>query len=201
MTGIRFSLTHNKPFLVLLTSISFAQLAPYLGHLLPYWVQYTLRLAGPGADPLKAPLLLFAFVAGSFALVPLWEFLAKTWGKRKAYLLANLVSIPFFALMALPREGDFWLPLLLVTVIGGTGIPITSSNFLWASMNGDCIEYDELQTGTRREAQVLNLMQYFAYIGTIGSTTAPFWLLQYFGFDATNQSSAEQDVIAEVTGI
>jgi GPH family glycoside/pentoside/hexuronide:cation symporter len=149
--------------------------------------QYTLEIQG-----FKRSLLLIIFIASAFVFIPVWKLIAGRFGKRKAYLIANICALLAWSSMAIPTKGQFWFALAVTAATGATGIPLTYSNFLYQSIQGDCIDYDELRTGLRREAQFYNLMQYLNWFMSIGSISAPLWILSILGFKDSNTTQTQQ---------
>jgi len=84
--------------------------------------------------------------------------------------------------MGVPGKGAFWFALGAVVLAGSSGIFLTVYHFLYQSLQGDCMDYDELVTGMRREATYSNLMQFFNWYLSCFSTTLPFVVLSVTGF-------------------
>jgi len=177
--GIRAVLLENKPFVILLVVITLQNSAPYTLALLPFWVQYTLEL-----DSAQSSLIMLVFILSGFVFIPLWNRISVLWGKRKAYLLALISSFIGLSLMVVPQKHQFILALITTMIAGMGGIGLTTYNFLYQSIQGDVIDYDELRTGLRREAQYANIMQFFNWYMSVLSTTMPFIILATLGFSS-----------------
>lgn len=103
---------------------------------------------------------MIVFIVFGFAFIPFWNFISKyvmskygliesnrLWGKRKAYLFSLIASVVGFALLAVPGVGQHWFALGAIAFAGMNGIFLTGSNFLYQSLQGDVMDYDELRTG------------------------------------------------------
>jgi GPH family glycoside/pentoside/hexuronide:cation symporter len=93
------------------------------------------------------PAVLLCFFAGSMVSIPLWSRLAVFVGKRECLFIAMLSSAATFVLLVAHRWPDWALyPAAFAIGAGIAGVQGTSMA-LWP----DVIEWDELQTGERRE--------------------------------------------------
>ncbi len=54
------------------------------------------------------------------------------------------------------------------------------------------MDYDEFRTGLRREALYSNIMQFFNWYMSLGSTSLPFVALALLGFDADNNQTVRE---------
>eukprot|EP01116_Phalansterium_solitarium_P025065 TRINITY_DN9404_c0_g1_i1.p1 TRINITY_DN9404_c0_g1~~TRINITY_DN9404_c0_g1_i1.p1 ORF type:complete len:289 (-),score=32.64 TRINITY_DN9404_c0_g1_i1:146-1012(-) len=93
--------------------------------------------------------------------------------------------------MVFPQEnqnvGGVPLFALAVTVVcGGPGIFLTSGNFVYKTVQGEVIDYDELLTGLRREAQLANIMQFVNWFGSITSANMPLVVMSALGYDQSS---------------
>ena len=66
-----------------------------------------------------------------FVFIPFWNWVARLWGKRKAYGLSLVGSVIGFTLMAIPRKGDLVLAIAVTAFAGMSGIFLTTYNFLY----------------------------------------------------------------------
>ncbi len=148
----------NKPFvfgasIFLLTWVA----VDILQTTLLFFLKYVLQREGQ-SDLIMATI----FVTAIFAL-PLWEWAARRWDKRLAYIL----GISFWAVVQLvlvllgPGDAIIWL--LLLSFLAGIGV--SAAHVLPWSIIPDAIEWDEWQTGNRHEGiffSLITLMQKIA---------------------------------------
>eukprot|EP01114_Cavostelium_apophysatum_P020861 TRINITY_DN7111_c0_g1_i1.p1 TRINITY_DN7111_c0_g1~~TRINITY_DN7111_c0_g1_i1.p1 ORF type:complete len:632 (-),score=97.87 TRINITY_DN7111_c0_g1_i1:31-1926(-) len=179
ISGVRACLIENRPFLILLLAVTLQNSAPYTLSLLPYWVKYTLQLSD-----LWGSIIMSVFIASGFIFVPVWNLVARWWGKRKAYMIQLWFSVAGWTVLAFADRFPIWLVVLTTIFAGMSGIFLTGMNFLYQSLQGDVMDYDELRTGFRREATYNNVMQYFNWYMSVFSSTLPFLLMSLAGYNA-----------------
>ncbi len=149
----------NQPFRVLSTAyfLAFTGLE-FLVATFVWYLQLVLQTP-PGMDDNLAGLLLLS----ALVTMPLINWLVARWGKRKSYFIAGLVwiaSIPITALFPSGAVMAFVPYCIWLGFIYGAGITIP-----WA-MLPDVMEYDELQTGDRREGIFTAYMTFFRKLGS-----------------------------------
>eukprot|EP01103_Thecamoeba_quadrilineata_P003337 TRINITY_DN13128_c0_g1_i1.p1 TRINITY_DN13128_c0_g1~~TRINITY_DN13128_c0_g1_i1.p1 ORF type:complete len:634 (-),score=80.44 TRINITY_DN13128_c0_g1_i1:78-1979(-) len=203
ISGIRFAMLYNRPFILLLISISAVNSAPYTISLLPYWCEATLGLSSTWEGT-----LLLCLVASGFLFLPVWYLISKHLNKILAFQIMLYVGSVGFFLLIFPAvvfggyKDDVTTKILAVFVclfLGSSGINMTFNNFLYLSLQGDVIDYDELLTGLRREGQYVNLMQYLNWFGSIMSITVPFAIIDGLGYiSASNATASEQPESARI---
>jgi GPH family glycoside/pentoside/hexuronide:cation symporter len=125
----------------------------------------------PGWMPTWSYYLLVYFGAGVVSL-PLWLRSASRTSKRGSWALGIAFAFVSSALCWWLDEGDIGF-FTLVLVLGGIGF----GNFLAIppSMVADVIDYDEVQTGRRREA---NYFAIWAFVAKCGNAITGFAALQ-----------------------
>lgn len=134
--------------------------------------------------------------------IPFFGRLARRRGKRAA--LAAVLSLAICAFI-----GDWWLydPALPVLQLFACGfVAFTGAGFwtLYGSVLADVIDYDELQTGQRREGSFSACQSWISKVGiALGSGTSG-WILQATGFSSrleVQSPEAMQMVRMALTGI
>jgi GPH family glycoside/pentoside/hexuronide:cation symporter len=107
-----------------------------------YFLTYYLRRSD------QIPLVLLAVQGSSFVFLFIWSKVSRWWDKRLVYIagasLWLVVQLGLF--FVTPDRFDWVIPL---AILAGAGVA-TAYLIPWAMMP-DVIEYDELQTGQRRE--------------------------------------------------
>jgi glycoside/pentoside/hexuronide:cation symporter, GPH family len=179
--GVRRAL-RNRPFFVLFTCYIVASIPGAIpGLLMPYFSRYVLNPPPLSAEAAQGWLSLFLagyFLSGLLCL-PLWLMLARRIGKLNAWLASFTMGITGGFSLFLLGEGDNVACLLLIVWSGssfGAGL------FLPPAIQADVIDYDELYTGKRREAQYLALWGLVPKFIVIPSASLPLALLAWLGY-------------------
>ncbi|MCY4753716.1 MFS transporter [Pelomonas aquatica] len=121
-------------------------------------------------------------MAFGFAGIAFFAQIARRHGKRAGMACALLLAICAFI-------GDWWLydPALPYLQLFACGfVAFTGAGFwtLYGSTMGDVVDYDELQTGQRREGSFAACQSWISKVGIALGTGASGWILQFTGFDA-----------------
>ncbi|MGH2899098.1 MAG: MFS transporter, partial [Solirubrobacteraceae bacterium] len=127
------------------------------------------------------------FLSGLLCL-PLWLMLARRIGKLNAWLTSFTMGITGGFALFLLGPGDNVGCLVLIAWAGssfGAGL------FLPPAIQADVIDYDELHTGKRREAQYLALWGLVPKFIVIPSASLPLALLAWLGYQPNVPQSAE----------
>jgi GPH family glycoside/pentoside/hexuronide:cation symporter len=124
-------------------------------------------------------MLLLGYFAFGFLSLPMWVWYARRVGKLNAYLTSFFLGITGGAAMFLLRPGDIWQ---LMVLICWAGIGFGAGLFLTPSMQADVIDYDELYTGKRREAQYTAFWSMLPKFVAIPSAAVPIAILASLGY-------------------
>lgn len=132
----------------------------------------------PGWLPTWSYYLLVYFSCGVLSL-PLWNWLSRRVGKRATWGTAITIATA-------TSTGCYWLGpgsvgyFTLLLVFGGTSF----GNFvsLPASMVADLIDYDELQTGARREGSYFAIWAFATKLGNAVTGFAALQVLEHVGY-------------------
>jgi GPH family glycoside/pentoside/hexuronide:cation symporter len=157
--------------------------ASFVG-LLPYVSDYILKTPGYSAYYLLA--LLLGITVG----IPMWVPLSRRLSKRRVWILAISLQIPFCLLYFFMREGDW--PLLIVGMFA-IGFLNACAAVVAPSLQTDVIDFDEYRTGERKEGVYFaswNLLQKTAFginLAVVGV------ILQVSGF----QPNVEQALVTK----
>ena len=149
----------NQPFRVLAASyfLAFTGLEFVVASFI-WYLQFVLQ-APAGMDDTLAGLLLL----GAFVTMPLTNLLVTRFGKRNSYLLVGaawIVSIPLAAMFPTGGFRAFVPYCIWLGFIYGAGITVPGA------MLPDVMEYDELQTGERREGIFTSYLTFFRKLGS-----------------------------------
>jgi len=149
--------------------------------LVPYVAQYML------GDENYFERILLAYLAPQFLLTPLWLRVAGAWEKKRLWQFSMWVTFAGFCIQF------FYTPdtpgLVIYAVTFGLGVAASIGAVCALAMKADVIDYDEYQTGERKEGSyiaVWNLVQ------KVGSAIPPFLtlsLMEYFGYRANQEQN------------
>jgi GPH family glycoside/pentoside/hexuronide:cation symporter len=132
-------------------------------------------------------------MAFGFAGIPFFGWIARRKGKRVG--LATVLSLAICAFI-----GDWWLydparPYLQLFACGF--VAFTGAGF-WTLYNatlGDVVDFDELQTGQRREGSFSACQSWISKLGIALGVGASGWILQFTGFDAKLEGAQAPEAI------
>lgn len=184
--GVRRAL-RNGPFRILLATYVVASIPGAIpGTLMPFYNAYVIRPENP---PLWLAIFLATYFGSGFLCLPLWVRAAHRFGKRATWLASFAMGISGGAAMFLLGPGDE-LPLL--ALLAWAGSSFGAGLFLAPAIQADVIDYDELHTGKRREAQYAAFWSILPKFVLIPSAAIPIAFLGSIGYvpNAPEQSSA-----------
>ncbi len=179
--GVRRSL-RNRPFVVLFACYVVASIPGAIpGLMMPYFSRYVLNPPPLPAGDAQAWLSIFlaAYFLSGLLCLPLWLALAKRIGKLKAWLASFVMGITGGLALFLLGPGD---NIACVVVIAWAGSSFGAGLFLPPAIQADVIDYDELHSGKRREAQYLALWGLVPKFIVIPSASLPLALLAWLGY-------------------
>jgi len=174
--GIRRAL-RNRPFRILLSTYVVGSITGAIpGTLMPFYNAYVIR---PDNPERWLAILLAAYFLSGFLCLPLWVKVARLFGKRPAWLASFVMSVTGGGAMFLLGQGDT-VPLLFL--IAWAGSSFGAGLFLGPAMQADVIDYDELHTGKRREAQYSAFWAMLPKFVAIPSAAIPIAILGSIGY-------------------
>jgi GPH family glycoside/pentoside/hexuronide:cation symporter len=174
--GVRRALT-NRPFSILLASYVVGSIAGAIpATMMPFFNAYVIRPENP---TFWLSMLLLGYFGFGFLSLPMWVAFARRVGKLQAWLTSFFLGISGGGLMFLLGPGDMkWLFILICWA----GIGFGAGLFLTPSMQADVIDYDELYTGKRREAQYTAFWSMLPKFIAIPSAAIPIAILASLGY-------------------
>lgn len=183
--GVRRAL-RNRPFaILLLASIVGAIPGAVPAVLMPYFVGYVLQ---PEEPVVWTGTFLFIYLATGLLFVPLWLWIAQRFGKLRAFVSAACVGVAASLLYFFAGPGDLvWAG--AVYFVSGT--QAMAGTFLIPAMAADVIDYDELRTGLRREAQFTSFWSVIPKLVSIPGYSIPLAVLAGVGYVPNEVQTAE----------
>ncbi len=195
--GVR-RVMRNRAFRVLLAVyVAGSTTGAIPGLMMPYFTKYVLQPENPD---LWLGVFLFLYFGSGFLALPFWIWLARRVGKKRAWLASFVPgfsgSLMIFFLLG---EGDL---LATAAVLLFAGSAFSAGMFLGPSMQADVIDYDELHTGRRREAQYNGLWSIMTKFTVIPSMAVPLAILAAYGYQPNvPQTETVQTVIRTIFGL
>jgi GPH family glycoside/pentoside/hexuronide:cation symporter len=159
------------------------------GLMMPYFTKYVLQPEDPN---MWLGIFLACYFLGGFLALPMWVWLARRFEKKPVWLAGFMPGIFGSLALFFMTEGDL-IPTMVILFIAGCGF--SSGLFLGPSMQADVIDYDELHTGKRREAQYSALWSIMTKFMVIPSMSVPLAILASVGY----QPNVEQTETVQFT--
>lgn len=154
-------------------------------------------------DVVRAPEMLEEMMAfwmlPQFLCVPAWVVLSRRVGKKPLWLVGMVISILGFLGLLLVGEGDVMGTRLQVLAIGiGTSISLV----IGPSVQADVVDYDELETGERKEGAYVAVWNFLRKAAAAVAMSLGLFVLDFAGYDphVEVQSDLVQDSIRIVMG-
>ena len=126
--------------------------------------------------------LLFAILFITAALfLPFWVWASERLGKKKAYIAGTsfvVCVLGVIAIMPVPSPWEVYALLVLA------GVGISSSHVLPSAIIPDCIELDELESGTRREGMYYGFSTFLQKLASAGAIALVGVMLSAGGYVA-----------------
>ncbi len=144
-------------------------------------------------------LLIALYAVPQFVFIPLWIRVSRWVGKKTLYLCGMAAMIPGYGGIVFGAEGGAPLIMVLVTILAsGIGIGLV----VVPSIKADIIDYDELQTGERKEGAYTAAWNFIRKAGGGLAIGLSGVMLQWSGYDgqAEVQSEAVRNTILLVAG-
>lgn len=174
--GIRRSLRNPVFRIVLIAHAVHAITAGIPPIMTPYFLKYVVQ---PDDFPFWFAAFLGAYFGMAFLTLPVWIRLARIRGKRFAWIASLVPGIVALLALLFMGPGDV-LPAAVIFGFAGTGFG--PSIFITQSILADVIDYDELHTGHRREAQYTAFWSFLQKFAVIPSASIPLAILASAGF-------------------
>ena len=174
----------NRPFLTLLAArftVSFSY------NIVSFLVFYMNVYYVFGGD-LKGSAIAFGFVGSSYHVAAiigslfLYPWLTRRLGKKRVFqLAAGVLMAGCLSKLFLYQPGQPWLQFF---VVGANGLSSSGMGLMAGAMLGDIADYDEWQTGFRREAMFSAVLSWFDKAGMSFGALLGGFVLNAIGFNA-----------------
>jgi GPH family glycoside/pentoside/hexuronide:cation symporter len=194
--GVRRVL-RNRAFRVLLAVYLTGSITGAIpGLMMPYFTKYVLQPDDPGV---WLAIFLATYFGAGFLFLPLWVWAARRFEKKPVWLASFIPGFTASLGMFFLGKGDL-IETLVVLVWAGAAFG--AGLFLAPSMQADVIDYDELHTGKRREAQYGAMWSIMSKFMVIPSMSMPLAILASMGYVPNiEQTDAVQFTIRAIFGL
>ncbi|WP_420428276.1 MFS transporter [Algiphilus sp.] len=162
----------------IITAIPFAIPAT----MLPFYTEHVLQ-----AEGVWVGYFLLAYLLSGLLALPIWLIVAHAQGKRVVWLSAGAIAVVGGSALFFAGPGDERLVLFIHMMVG---LQSAVWLFVGGAMHADVVDYDELLTGKRREAQFAALWSIIPKFALIPGAALPLAVLGSVGYvpDAATQS-------------
>jgi GPH family glycoside/pentoside/hexuronide:cation symporter len=144
-----------------------------IGILTPYVAEYVVKTAELTTVYI-ALYMVFATIS-----VPIWLPLSRRFGKKGLWLVSMILTGLGFGGMFFLRPGDVWLISTLAIVLG---VAAGCGNIVAPSIQADVIDFDEYQTGERKEGSYFAAWNFVLKSATGITLMLTGFVLQFSGF-------------------
>jgi GPH family glycoside/pentoside/hexuronide:cation symporter len=183
--GVRRAL-RNRPFRILFVTFVIGSLPAAIPALMvPFYTHYVIRPENP--EQVLALFLVLYFASGFFFL-PVWVWAAQRFGKLEAWLASFGVGISAGIALFFGQQGDV---LYVAMLHVWAGLAFGAGGVLVPAMQADVVDYDELHTGKRREAQFAAFWAIVPKFVAIPGAALPIAALGVIGY-VPNQAQTPQ---------
>lgn len=174
----------NRPFVTLLLARFIVSFSYNIVSMLAFYMNVYYVFGGD----VRGSAVAFGFVGSSyhvaaiFASLLLYPWLTRRLGKKRVFqVAAGVLMAGCASKLFLYQPGQPWLQLI---VIGANGLSSSGMTLMAAAMLGDIADYDEWQTGLRREGLFASVLSWFDKAGMSFGALLGGFVLVWIGFDA-----------------
>ena len=153
------------------------------GMMIPYFNAYVLKPENPA---LWLTIFLVIYFGAGFVFLPFWVWFSGRYGKKTAYIVTFAPGILSSGALFFIREGQLFETAALLAFAGSV---FGARLFLGPALQADVIDYDELHTGKRREAQYGALWAFMTKFTVIPSMSIPLAVLATLGYQPNVEQS------------
>ncbi|MCG8591545.1 MAG: glycoside-pentoside-hexuronide (GPH):cation symporter [Proteobacteria bacterium] len=153
-----------------------------LAALVPYVMQYVVMRTD------LTPLVLSLFLGPAILFVPVWIVVSRRVGKKRLWAISMAAMAVAFSGLFFIGPGDI-VPIAVLACIAGIGSGL--GNVVGPSIQADIIDYDEYQTGERKEGAYFALWNFVRKSGTGLTLALTGFMLEISGFVPNVEQSEE----------
>lgn len=168
----------NKPFRVAMIVFLLSWMTvDVIGAVFIYYIIYCIGYTSSVLEILFGTMFLTATL-----FLPFWVFVSKKIGKKKTYIVGMAFWAVVMSLLYLLPPGTPFLVLVVLSFLAGIGV--STAHLIPWTMIIDCVDFDELKTGARREGMFTG---FTLFLQKLASAIALFILgifLNTFGYVA-----------------
>lgn len=176
----------NRPFRRLFAALLvYAAPSAIPATMMPFFVSYVIQ---PDNPTQWLGIYLVTYLGVGFAFLPFWVKITHRIGKRNAWRVCGSIGVVGGASLFLVGPGDTQLAFWLYVFVGTQS---AFFHFLGPSMLADVVDYDELYTGKRREAQYGAFWTFVPKFIAIPGTAIPFAVMGAAGYVPNQPQSPE----------
>jgi GPH family glycoside/pentoside/hexuronide:cation symporter len=191
--GVR-RVMRNRVFRILLAVFLTGALTGAIpGTLMPFYTKYVLQPDNPNR---WISIYLAIYFGSGFLCLPIWIWAARRFGKTRTWLAHFVPGTTGTFMFFFLGPGDL---MLAAVALAWAGTSFAAAMVISPSMQADVIDYDELYTGKRREAQFVSLWSVLTKFMVIPSMSIPLAILASYGYQPNvEQSDSVQFVIKAI---
>jgi GPH family glycoside/pentoside/hexuronide:cation symporter len=186
----------NVPFrfatgIYILNWITFDLVGLMLPFMLVYWVAGGDLLATAsvfGSDVALESVVLGLMLVTAVVALPIWTWLARTIGKRLAYVMGMSFWALVQMLIILVQPGQLVFILVLAVL---AGLSVSTAHVLPDAIFPDVIEWDELRTRRRCEGVYYGLKNFIRKLAGAMAVFLGLQVLGWFGYQAPPESATQ----------
>jgi len=140
------------------------------------YIKYIIQREG------QSSLIMASIFITAILALPVWNWAAKHWNKRLAYIIGIIFwAVVMMALILVNAETPFWVILMLCIL---AGIGVSAAQVLPWSIIPDAIEWDEWKTYERHEGMFYSLITLMGKIANSISVPLSLLVLELTGYQA-----------------
>lgn len=183
----------NRPYMRLVMAFFISSFSfTLMTGLFAYYMKYQLLMED------KTPLVMLTMMGALLAFLFFWKWVSDNWNKGPAYALGLFIAcVAISACFILPHNRTNLI--YIIAFIVGFGF---SSQYVFPwSMLPDCIEYDQKETGERREGIYYGVWAFLMKFASAASVAVIGWSLKIFGYIAPVADEFVEQVPSALLGI
>jgi len=140
------------------------------------YIKYIIQREG------QSTLIMASIFVTAIIALPLWNWAAKHWNKRLAYILGVAFwAVVMIVLILVTPETPLWIILVLCVM---AGIGVSAAQVLPWSIIPDAIEWDEWKTFERHEGMFYSLITLMGKIANSISVPLSLMILEFTGYQS-----------------